>query len=68
MNHKNCKVSSNVFDIITFGSGSLDFNGFWEHPCYDCAREWEIKHPEDGPCWPHTKEQLKELGLLETNP
>jgi hypothetical protein len=59
-----CGISSNVFDILTFGTGKLDPDGFWEHGCYECARAWEAQFPKDGPCWPHTDEQLKEMGFL----
>ncbi len=35
-----CYASS--FDNVpTFGSGELDDYGFWERPCYVCARMWE---------------------------
>lgn len=33
-----CSVSTGIHDGLTFGSGNLDFNGFWEHPCNTCAR------------------------------
>ena len=48
-----CSASTNILEDISFGSGELDFNGFWETPCYECARAWEEKHPEDVPCWPY---------------
>jgi len=57
-----CHVSSGIHDCLTFGTGELSDSGFWEHPCYECAREHERQFPECGPCWPHTEEQLQEMG------
>jgi hypothetical protein len=51
-----CKVSRGIHDELTFGEGELDEFGYWEYPCYECARAWERKYPEDGPCWPFTEE------------
>jgi len=28
-----CKVSTDITGSISCGTGKLDFNGFWEHPC-----------------------------------
>jgi len=28
-----CKVTTNIADQIEWGTGKLDFNGFWEIPC-----------------------------------
>ena len=47
-----CSVSTGIHDGFTFGSGDLDMNGFWEHPCALCARLHEKLYPEDGRCWP----------------
>ncbi len=58
-----CSVSTGVHDCLTFGTGNLDANGFWAVPCPECAREHERQFPECGPCWPHTDEQLKAMGL-----
>jgi hypothetical protein len=46
-----CKVSSGICDRLTFGSGVLDDNGYWEKPCRACARDYERRHPE-AECWP----------------
>lgn len=59
----NCKVSSGIHDCLTFGTGRLSDNGFWENPCYECARAHEEQFPDCGPCWPHTDEQLKKMGF-----
>jgi hypothetical protein len=56
-----CSASTSVLDFPTFGKGDLDYNGFWEHGCYECARAWERLHPEHAPCWPFTKEQRRQL-------
>jgi len=58
-----CHVSTGIHDYLTFGTGELDENGFWEISCADCAREHEKQFPECGPCWPHTIQQLKEMGF-----
>lgn len=59
--HKNCHVSTSIGDWLTFGSGYLDDFGFWEKPCYECARAHEKEHPEDFPCWPFSNEYLDQL-------
>ena len=56
-----CFVSTGICDSLTFGSGKLDHNGYWEKPCEVCARAHEIRCPEDGPCWPFTEEFRDEL-------
>jgi len=62
----NCSVSTGIHDGLTFGSGELDENGFWEHPCPICARECEKKHPEYAPCWPFSdKPTRKEMLTAE---
>lgn len=58
-----CQISTHILDCLSFGTGKLDGNGFWEHPCWECARAWEKQFPEDSPCWPHTDEQLEAMGL-----
>jgi len=56
--HK-CSISTGVHGCLTFGTGNLNDSGFWSKPCYECARAHEEQFSEDGPCWPHTKEQLE---------
>ena len=63
-----CKVSTGIHDCLTFGTGELNDNGFWEHSCEACARAYEQQFPEDGPCWPHTQEQLKQMGFERVKP
>jgi len=60
-----CHVSTGIHVCLTFGTGELDDNGFWEFPCYECAREHEKQFPECGQCWPHTSKQLEEMGLRD---
>ncbi|KYK27110.1 hypothetical protein AYK26_00220 [Euryarchaeota archaeon SM23-78] len=56
----NCSVSTTDIDEQpSFGSGKLDKFGFWEKPCYICAREFEKKHPEMGECWPYARKENK---------
>jgi hypothetical protein len=33
-----CYCSTGIHEGLTFGSGELDFYGYWEHPCSKCAR------------------------------
>ena len=47
-----CTVSSGIHEGLTFGSGTICFNGFWSNPCAICARDYERRHPEATPCWP----------------
>lgn len=53
--HK-CGVSSGIHEGVTFGTGNLDSNGYWEHPCWECARAWESQYPLEGPAWPFDHE------------
>lgn len=48
-----CCVSTGIHDGLTFGSGELDYNGFWEKPCHVCARGYEKMKPSAAPCWPY---------------
>ncbi len=57
-----CKVSTGIHDLLTFGTGKLDDNGFWENPCFECARAHEEQFPGE-PCWPHTDEDLRAMGF-----
>jgi hypothetical protein len=56
-----CCISSHISDQLTFGSGELDENGAWEHPCRPCAAAAEARdkakgldkeHPDWFPYWP----------------
>ncbi len=63
-----CRVSTGIHYFLTFGTGELDDNGFWENGCAECARAFEKQFPKCGACWPHTSEQLKEMGFdVSTN-
>jgi len=46
-NDKKCSVSTGLFGEVTFGRGKLDFNGYWEIDCLECARAWKKQYPED---------------------
>jgi hypothetical protein len=50
--HLKCAVTTTISGHFAFGSGVLDEFGFWENPCYDCARDHEKRYPNDGACWP----------------
>lgn len=59
MDHTKCRFSTGIHDGLTVGQGELDFYGYWEIPCYECARKYEKEHPDSGPVWPFecTKEK-----------
>lgn len=59
--HSKCGLSQGIHDCITVGQGELDSHGFWQHGCPTCARRIEKEHPDFGPVWPHTKEQLEKI-------
>lgn len=59
-----CCASTGIHDTessrlsgMTFGSGRLDHNGYWEFPCGPCARAFEQEYPEAAPCWPFPGEE-----------
>lgn len=47
-----CSSSTGIHDELTFGKGKLADDGYWEIPCYECARAFEKLHPEYIACWP----------------
>jgi len=57
-NHE-CAVSTGICESLTYGSGELDPNGYWEFPCNTCARAAELRHPESGSCWPFAEKTCK---------
>lgn len=53
-----CGASLGIHEGPTFGSGQLDDNGYWEIPCYTCAREWDSANPNaECPAWPFPGQQ-----------
>ena len=53
----NCSVSTGIHDGLTFGKGDLDPHGFWEFPCFECARIAEERDNEPtGTYWPWEKQ------------
>lgn len=50
--HPDCSVSTGIDGSLAFGRGELDSNGYFEHPCYPCARAYEKSNPKAGKCWP----------------
>ena len=36
-----CSASTNIAEEASFGTGALDFNGFWEFPCIPCEEAWK---------------------------
>ena len=57
--HSQCKWSSGIHEGLTVGQGKLDKFGYWERPCYFCARKAEEKDPKNGYIWPFSREYLK---------
>ena len=48
-----CSTSTGICESITHGWGKLDDHGYWEHPCYKCARYYESRPDNSyGPNWP----------------
>lgn len=41
-----CSCSTGIHEGLTFGSGRLSFNGYWEFPCRICAK-YHDDHVED---------------------
>jgi len=62
MDHDLCKFSTGEHGYPTVGQGRLDDGGFWEVPCYICARKYELKNPGEK-CWPHTSKDIETLFL-----
>lgn len=46
--HKGCSWSTGIHDGPTVGRGELNGSGFWQFPCWVCARRSEFEHPERG--------------------
>lgn len=41
-----CSCSTGIHDGLTFGSGELSTGGYWQFPCYVCARAWDAERME----------------------
>ncbi|HUI92398.1 MAG TPA: hypothetical protein VLX68_09155 [Chitinivibrionales bacterium] len=54
--HEKCCTSHGSHGNVAHGSGKLDDHGYWEFPCYECAREWERQFPMSGSAWPFATE------------
>src|SRR3954469_23857454 len=39
--HKKCAISTGICGSITAGQGRLDENGYFEYPCFECAKRVE---------------------------
>jgi len=37
-----CSSSTGVCGSTTFGTGNLDFYGYWEFPCKECENAWKL--------------------------
>lgn len=35
-----CCASTGIDGGVTFGTGELNYYGYWEHPCEICERAW----------------------------
>jgi hypothetical protein len=58
-----CGTSSGTDDSLTFGSGDLDPNGFWEHPCLVCAMAHLSQFPMDR-VWPRDQAMVNRVEAL----
>ena len=58
----NCCTSTAISEHLTFGSGELDEYGFWEKPCWVCARAYEKEHPKEE-AWPFNEETLRRMAI-----
>ena len=56
-----CGLSTGICEHLTFGKGDLDPYGYWEEPCWECARAHEKIFPESGECWPFREEYRKKV-------
>jgi len=56
--NEECSVSSGIHNDegLTFGSGLLNYYGYWEFPCVICANAWKEKFPETD-VWPSDKKE-----------
>lgn len=44
----NCFASTNIADEINYGTGDLDFNGFWQFPCtHPESLAWDRAHERE---------------------
>lgn len=41
-NNPECACSTGIHEGLTYGSGELDDYGYWEFPCWECARNGDI--------------------------
>ena len=63
--HSKCQWSTGIHDGLTVGQGELDNNGYFQRPCYHCARKEEKEHPKNYPVWPFSEEYLRKIGAIE---
>jgi hypothetical protein len=49
--NRNCACSTGICERLTFGSGELNDCGYWEFPCWTCARDYEKENPGEN-AWP----------------
>ena len=43
---RTCGRSSGICGSLTFGKGELDSYGYWEFPCFRCARDYKEANPD----------------------
>lgn len=44
LDHAHCGISTGIHDMITAGQGKLDWAGFFEIECPECAAKWQEKY------------------------
>lgn len=54
-----CSISTGICGRLTFGSGDLDPNGYWEFACRLCAADHAKEHKEyEEEVWPTEKDSI----------
>lgn len=49
-----CMSSGGICGAVTVGKGELSNSGYWENPCWRCARAWDVVNPQYAPHWPYS--------------
>lgn len=62
-NHK-CCTSTGICESTTHGSGILDEHGYWQFPCFICAREYEKQGTERH--WPFPGQIIPPMEVVKT--
>jgi hypothetical protein len=61
-----CNCSSTIAEQVSFGAGRLDPNGFWEFPCWTCAKEFQHTYPHYY-VWPQSQAHADDLAAQNSS-